>query len=72
MMTTRSPGPVRRAGWSGAPEGGFTSAGGRGAKPEGERLAQGWWLSLQVHERLRRLDEGRPLLELMRNEPGPA
>ncbi len=35
------------------------------------RLAHGWRLSIQIHERLRRGEEGRPLLELMKNEPGP-
>ena len=36
------------------------------------RLAEGWRLALRAHERLRRLEQGRPLLELVRNEsPGP-
>ena len=42
--------------------------------PEAERLASGWKLSLRVFERLRRIEEGRPLLELVKpeNRPGPA
>ena len=46
-----------------------------GPRDEGDtevgRLAHGWRLSIQIHERLRRLEEGRPLLELLKNEPGP-
>jgi len=34
---------------------------------EVERLAEGWKRSLTVCERLKRLDEGRPLLEIVRN-----
>ena len=32
---------------------------------EVEHLAEGWKLSLQIHERLRRLEAGKPLLELL-------
>ena len=34
---------------------------------EAERLARGWRRALEVCERLKRLDEGRPLVELVRN-----
>ena len=67
-MTTRSPGPVRRAGWGGAPEKLHSAAGGRVVNIEGERLAQGWRLALQVHERLRRQEDGRPVMELVRTK----
>ena len=32
------------------------------------RLARGWQVAIRLHERLRRRDEGRPLLELMKND----
>ena len=34
---------------------------------EVERLAEGWRRSIRVHERLRRLEAGRPLLELVKD-----
>lgn len=53
------------------------SAGRRGcqdADPEYRRLARGWRRSLEVFERLRRQQYGRPLLELVNDqtESGPA
>ncbi len=32
---------------------------------EAERLARGWRLSLRIHARLRRQEEGRPILEIL-------
>ncbi len=37
-------------------------------EPKHIRLAQGWRLSIQVFERLRRLESGRPILELHKEE----
>ena len=34
---------------------------------EVERLAEGWRRTLEVCGRLKRLDEGRPLIEIVRN-----
>ena len=34
---------------------------------EVERLALGWRRTLEVCERLKKLDEGRPLIEIVRN-----
>ena len=36
-------------------------------EPEHVRLARGWRRSIQVFERLRRLEAGRPLLELVKD-----
>lgn len=35
-------------------------------------MVEGWRESLRIHERLRRLEEGRPLLELMMDKSGSA
>ena len=51
---------------------GSNSAGQRVVNIERERLARGWRKTLQVMDRLRRLEERRPLLELVRQDtPGP-